>query len=127
MALIKCPECARDVSSHAEACPKCGCPILAQTSITVPTPASTPPSVQLHTPASAKVMVVNMRLWSPGVAALLSLFLPGAGQIYKGQILNGFARMFFVFLGYFLLIIPGLMLHFFCILGAASGNPVKQA
>lgn len=27
MALIKCTDCAADVSDHASACPKCGCPI----------------------------------------------------------------------------------------------------
>lgn len=27
MALIKCPECGREVSSMAKACPNCGCPI----------------------------------------------------------------------------------------------------
>ena len=29
MALIKCPECAREVSSHAPACPACGYPLRA--------------------------------------------------------------------------------------------------
>ena len=29
MALIKCPECGREVSSRAQACPQCGCPIAA--------------------------------------------------------------------------------------------------
>ncbi len=27
MALIECPECSNQVSSHAASCPKCGCPI----------------------------------------------------------------------------------------------------
>lgn len=27
MALIKCPECGKEISDRAEACPKCGCPI----------------------------------------------------------------------------------------------------
>ena len=27
MALIKCPECGKDVSSIAKSCPNCGCPI----------------------------------------------------------------------------------------------------
>ena len=26
MALIKCPECEREISDKAEACPHCGCP-----------------------------------------------------------------------------------------------------
>ena len=39
MALIKCPECERDVSSKATACPSCGYPLS-------PT-AQAPPSVQV--------------------------------------------------------------------------------
>ena len=27
MALLKCPDCGREVSSHATACPNCGCPV----------------------------------------------------------------------------------------------------
>ena len=30
MALIRCPECGREVSSQAPACPGCGYPLLAQ-------------------------------------------------------------------------------------------------
>lgn len=26
MALVNCPECGKEVSTHAEACPNCGCP-----------------------------------------------------------------------------------------------------
>lgn len=62
--------------------------------------------------------------WNPGVAAVLSLFLPGAGQIYKGQIGNGLVWLIFVALGY-LFIVPGLILHILCIVGAASGDPKK--
>ncbi len=57
---------------------------------------------------------------SPGVAALLSLVLPGAGQIAKGQVMNGLAWLCFVVLGYMMLIVPGLILHFCCIIGASS-------
>ena len=28
MALLKCPECGKDVSDKAAACPQCGCPVL---------------------------------------------------------------------------------------------------
>jgi hypothetical protein len=66
------------------------------------------------------------RLWSPGVAAVLSFFFPGVGQMYKGQILNGFVWMAFIVIGYVCLIIPGLILHLCCILGAASGDPYKR-
>ena len=32
MALIKCPECGRQVSDKARACPGCGCPVADETS-----------------------------------------------------------------------------------------------
>jgi hypothetical protein len=60
--------------------------------------------------------------WNPGVAAVLSFFWPGLGQMYKGQILNAFAWMFLVVLGYLMCIFPGFFLHVFCIFGAASGS-----
>ena len=75
---------------------------------------------------SGQVLVINhppVQRWSPGLAAVLSFFVPGLGQLYKGQILNGIVWFFFVCMGYVALILPGLVLHFFCVLGALSGNP----
>ena len=72
------------------------------------------------------VVVINyspVQRWSPGLAAVLSFFVPGLGQLYKGQILNGIVWFFLVGMGYVALILPGLVLHFFCVLGALSGNP----
>jgi TM2 domain-containing membrane protein YozV len=75
---------------------------------------------------TGQLVVINHRpvqRWSPGLAAVLSFFVPGLGQLYKGQILNGIVWFFFVLLGYAALVLPGLLLHLFCIIGAASGNP----
>lgn len=72
------------------------------------------------------VVVINqapVRRWSPGLAAVLSFFVPGLGQLYKGQIINGIIWFLFVGMGYVALVVPGLLLHFFCVLGALSGNP----
>ena len=63
--------------------------------------------------------------WSAGIAALLSFLIPGAGQMYKGQVFNGLVWFVFVVAGYCFLIAPGLILHLFCIIGAASGDPTK--
>lgn len=60
--------------------------------------------------------------WSPGVAALLSLVIPGAGQMYKGQIFNGLFWLAVVVIGYFAMVVPGIVLHLMCIVGAASGS-----
>ena len=73
-----------------------------------------------------QVLVINhppVQRWSPGLAAVLSFFVPGLGQLYKGQIVNGIVWFFLVGLGYLALVLPGLVLHFFCVLGALSGNP----
>lgn len=62
--------------------------------------------------------------WNPGVAAVLSLLIPGAGQMYKGQVIRGLIYLFLI-LGVYVLILPiGAVLHIFCIIGAASGLPV---
>jgi TM2 domain-containing membrane protein YozV len=60
---------------------------------------------------------------SNGVAAVLSLFLPGAGQMYKGHVGMGIAWLIIVVIGYVALIVPGLILHLICILQAASATP----
>ena len=76
-----------------------------------------------------QVVVINqppVQRWSPGLAAVLSFFLPGLGQLYKGQIINGIVWFFMVMCGYAALILPGLILHFFCVLGALSGNPWSE-
>ena len=75
---------------------------------------------------TGQVLVINeppVQKWSPGLAAVLSFLLPGLGQLYKGQVLNGIVWFFLVGFGYAALILPGLLLHFFCVLGALSGNP----
>jgi len=56
---------------------------------------------------------------SPGVAAFLSLVLPGAGQVYTGGVLSGILWFLLVSAGYTLLI-PGLFLHLLCIASAAT-------
>lgn len=67
----------------------------------------------------------KIRKWSPGVAALLSFFIPGAGQIYKGNVGSGLLWLFFVILGYSIFLAPGIILHLICIVSATSGDPYK--
>ncbi len=102
MALIRCPECGREVSSAAAACPSCGHPITG-------THTAAPPQAK----------------WSPGIAAVLSLVIPGAGQMYKGSVGGGLVWLVVVVFGYVLFIVPGLVLHLCCIVSAASGDPTK--
>ncbi|WP_416445727.1 hypothetical protein ACH3O9_07155 [Leeuwenhoekiella sp. A16] len=83
----------------------------------------TPIRLQRTHPNQATVM--QYRKWNPGDAALLSFFIPGVGQMYKGDVGTGIAWLIFTYLGYFLLIIPGLILHLICIITAATGDPYK--
>ena len=52
--------------------------------------------------------------------------VPASYQLYKGQIINGIVWFVFVSMGYVALVVPGLILHFFCVLGALSGNPWSE-
>lgn len=63
--------------------------------------------------------------WKPGVAAVLSLFVPGAGQVYKTQIGAGLCWLVFVACGYFALPLTGFLLHISCIFQATRGNPKR--
>ncbi|MCX7421136.1 MAG: hypothetical protein NT013_16560 [Planctomycetia bacterium] len=62
-------------------------------------------------------------LWSPGTAAVLSLIIPGLGQLYKGHPFKSLAWFVFVVSGYAAMAIPGVILHACCVLGAFSGDP----
>ena len=53
-------------------------------------------------------------------AAVLSMIVPGAGQLYAGRPLSGVAWFALVTMGYLLLVIPGVLLHILCIASAAS-------
>ncbi len=79
-----------------------------------------------HTQPPRYMTEVRAQEWSPGIAALLSFIIPGAGQLYKNQIAAGILWFIFTGLGYILLIIPGLILHLFCIINAASGRPSQR-
>jgi hypothetical protein len=56
---------------------------------------------------------------SPALAALLTVFVPGAGHLYAGRIVAALLWFAVVGLGY-ALILPGLVLHLFAIVSAAA-------
>jgi TM2 domain-containing membrane protein YozV len=60
--------------------------------------------------------------WSRGIAILLSLLIPGAGHLYKGDIFSGLLFFILIPIGYLLFIIPGAILHFISIVTAGLGN-----
>ncbi len=59
-----------------------------------------------------------------GLYALLSFFWPGLGQLCKGQVLQGILWMIAVLVGYILLIVPGIVLHIWCMVDA--NRPIKD-
>ena len=108
----KCPFCAEEILAEAIKCKHCG-EILDPVHLKAK---NTELSNSVH----------REQKWNPGIAALLSFLIPGAGQMYKGNVIAGILWFVFTVIGYFLLVIPGLILHFFCIvLAAASGDPYK--
>lgn len=70
-------------------------------------------------PVSLPYAIRGGRQASPGVAALLSLVIPGAGQLYAGRFVSAIVWFVCVTVGY-VLILPGLFLHLLCIVAAAG-------
>jgi TM2 domain-containing membrane protein YozV len=115
MPLSPCRECGHQVSSEATACPSCG----------VPNPSTEPPPLNARhwepqPPAQPQVVYVQRQGPSGGIAAVLSFFLPGLGQLYKGQAGRGLLWFFASLIGYAMLIFPGLLIHLFCVINAMS-------
>ena len=85
-----------------------------------------PNRVRIESPRSAalvrQVNTVPAVVPQPNaaVAGVLSLIVPGAGQLYAGHPLSAVLWFVVVSIGYLLLIVPGVILHAVCIAQAAS-------
>ena len=108
MALMYCRECGKQVSSEARSCPHCG----------VPSPVYTgellPQHMYYQHPAPSA--------HNNGLAAVLSVFFPGLGQVYKGRVGAGIGWFFATIIGYMMLVIPGLIVHACCVFNAANND-----
>jgi hypothetical protein len=111
----KCPYCAEEINKDAIKCKHCG-EIL---DLEIRN-ARTQQQSQFNTSPNRE------RKWNPGVAGILSLVIPGTGQMYKGEVGLGVIWLIVTILGYCLFIIPGMILHLICVLKAASGDPYKE-
>lgn len=84
-----------------------------------PVPPPSPPSSMLVPHSVYPLATRGGRPANPGLAAVLSLIVPGAGQLYTGNIISGLLWFILVTAGY-TLVLPGLFLHLVCIALAAS-------
>ncbi len=62
--------------------------------------------------------IVVHRPPSPGLAAVLSVLLPGLGQVYSGRLLAGALWCGLTWLSYWAVLIPGFLVHALCIWSA---------
>lgn len=66
MALIPCPECAREVSSTAAACPGCGAPIAARSeSVATGTPLQTVQETSKR--LKSQILIASLMFWAGAI------------------------------------------------------------
>jgi TM2 domain-containing membrane protein YozV len=60
----------------------------------------------------------ELRKKSPGLAAFISFLLPGTGQMYGGKVGKGIIWLLAGVLGYWLWVVPGIIIHLCCLVNA---------
>jgi len=62
--------------------------------------------------------VVVHRAPSPGIAAVLSVVLPGLGQVYAGRLGAGALWFLGTMIAYWAILVPGFLVHAICVWSA---------
>jgi TM2 domain-containing membrane protein YozV len=62
--------------------------------------------------------ILVRRAPSPGIAAVLSVLLPGLGQVYSGRLLAGGLWFLVTGFAYWAVLLPGFLAHALCIWSA---------
>lgn len=62
--------------------------------------------------------ILVRRAPSPGIAAVLSVLLPGLGQVYAGRLLAGGLWFLATGFAYWAVLLPGFLVHALCIWSA---------
>lgn len=57
----------------------------------------------------------------PGVAAVLSVLVPGLGQVYNGRLIRGALWFLVTSFGYWAILVPGFLLHALAVYCAYDG------
>src|SRR3989304_5958428 len=86
-----CSSCGKEISEGIKFCPSCGKPVVSET----------------LSPVQIQTMQTPTQIKNPGVAAILSFFIAGAGHIYNGQIGSGLFILFCVIIFSIIAIIYG--------------------
>ena len=119
-----CPECGKPLANEtANFCDNCGAKLAAAATITVepqPQPGAGAAGSASSAPAGSEpvTLVQPVEEKSSFVAALCSLILPGLGQVYDGKLERGFLIFIGTVIGFFIFIIPGLLVWAFGIYDA---------
>ena len=121
LSAIKCKHCNEFLDGRPRETAVMQQPVAYVQQPAMPAPAPTVVNVSQVT----NVGGIPHKQWSGLLAAFLSFIIPGLGQLYKGQVINGAVWFAVTVIGYVAFIIPGLVLHLCCILGAATGNPYR--